>query len=224
MLDVALTGGVAHEAAWKMGRFDYLRAHPDEARGFDAMMANFPGNGHAAIAVAYDFSGAKLIADVGGGNGATLRHVLMNYPAARGLLFDRDDAIAAVKPDGLLNGVIDKTSGSFFDEVPRDADLTMLIRILHDWSDEDCLRILQVCRAAAELGTALLVCEEILEPDPLRGRQTSYLVDAQMMVMFGSARERTLDEFTALLSASGFTTRRAIPTQSPFWIIEAIAV
>ena len=59
MLDVALTGGVAHEAAWKMGRFDYLRAHPDEARGFDAMMANFPGNGHAAIAAAYDFSGAN---------------------------------------------------------------------------------------------------------------------------------------------------------------------
>ena len=222
MLDVALTGGVPHEAAWKMGRFDYLRAHPDEAREFDAMMASFPGNGHAAIAAAYDFSGAKLIADVGGGNGAALRHVLMHYPAAHGLLFDRDDVIAAVKPDGLLDGRIEKTSGSFFDEVPRGADVTMLIRVLHDWSDEDCLRILQVCRAAAGPKTALLVCEQILEPDPVRGRPTSYLVDAQMMAMFGSARERTLDEFTSLLSASGFTTRQAIPTQSAVWIVEAV--
>ena len=26
-----MTGGVPHEAAWDMGRFDYLRAHSDEA-------------------------------------------------------------------------------------------------------------------------------------------------------------------------------------------------
>jgi hypothetical protein len=45
-LDVAMTGGVPHVAAWNMTRFEYLRVHPDEARGFDAMMANFPDNRH----------------------------------------------------------------------------------------------------------------------------------------------------------------------------------
>ena len=50
MLDVAMTGGIPHEAAWSMSRFDYLRQHPDEARIFDAMMANYPDNRHAAIA------------------------------------------------------------------------------------------------------------------------------------------------------------------------------
>ena len=54
-LDVAMTGGIPHEAAWNMDRFTYLRQHPDEARIFDAMMANFPDNRHAAIAAAYDF-------------------------------------------------------------------------------------------------------------------------------------------------------------------------
>ena len=76
MLDVAMTGGVPHKVAWNMGRFEYLRAHPDEARGFDAMMANFPDNRHAAVAAAYDFSNAALIADIGGGNGAMLRSIL----------------------------------------------------------------------------------------------------------------------------------------------------
>jgi hypothetical protein len=47
-------GGTPHEAAWNTGRFAYLREHPDEARVFDAMMANFPDNRHAAIAAAYD--------------------------------------------------------------------------------------------------------------------------------------------------------------------------
>ena len=52
MLDVALTGAVPHEAAWGTGRFDYLRTHEDKARAFDAMMAHFPDNRHAAIAAA----------------------------------------------------------------------------------------------------------------------------------------------------------------------------
>jgi hypothetical protein len=48
-LDAAMTDGVPHEAAWHEGRFEYLRTHPDEARIFDRMMANFPDNRHAAF-------------------------------------------------------------------------------------------------------------------------------------------------------------------------------
>jgi hypothetical protein len=221
MLDVALTGGVPHEAAWSMGRFEYLKTHPDEARGFDAMMANFPDNRHAAVASGYDFSNAALIADIGGGNGAALRHILARFPGPRGLLFDRDDVVAAVRPSDLQGGRIEVTGGTFFDGVPRGADIYMLIRVLHDWSDEDCLRILRACRAAAALNTVLLICEQILEPNPAQGLPTSYLVDTQMMAMFGSARERTLDEFALLLSESGFALQRAIPTQSPVWIVES---
>lgn len=102
MLDVAMTGGVPHVAAWNMSRFDYLCAHPDEARGFDAMMANFPDTGHVAVAAAYDFSGAALIADIGGGNGAALRHILSRFPVPRGLLFDRDDVVRAIQAADLL--------------------------------------------------------------------------------------------------------------------------
>jgi hypothetical protein len=222
MLDVALTGGVPHEAAWNIGRFEYLRAHPDEARGFDAMMANFPDNRHAAVATAYDFSGATLIADIGGGNGAALRHILARFPAPRGLLFDRDDVVAAIQPADLQGGRIEVTGGTFFGRIPTGADIYLLIRVLHDWSDEDCLRILRSCRTAMGPNAVLLICEQILEPDPARGLPTGYLVDMQMMAMFGSARERTLDEFALLLSESGFTLRRAIPTQSPVWIVETV--
>ena len=101
MLDAAITGGTPHEAAWNMGRFAYLREHPDEARVFDAMMANFPDNRHAAIAAADDFSGARVIADIGGGNGAALRHILTRFPAPRGLVFDREDVVAAAMPEEL---------------------------------------------------------------------------------------------------------------------------
>ena len=222
-LDVALTGGVPHEAAWGMGRYEYLRAHPDEARIFDAMMANFPDQRHAAMAAAYDFSGARLIVDIGGGNGAMLRHILARFQGPRGLVFDLEDVVRAIPPGGLMEGRIAVKAGSFFDGVPAGADVYLLIRVLHDWRDEDCLRILSACRAAMAPETLLLIGELILDPDPARGWPTGYLQDMQMMAIFGSARERTEAEFRGLLAEAGFAPRRAIPTGSPISILEAVA-
>lgn len=220
-LDVAMTGGTPHDAAWNMGRFAYLKQHPEEARLFDAMMANFPDNRHAAVAAAYDFSGAGLIADIGGGNGAALRQILARFTTPRGLVFDREDVVAAITPDDLMKGRIAAEGGSFFDKVPDGADIYMLIRVLHDWPDEDCLRILRACRAAMGAHARLLLGEQILEPDPARGRATGYLIDVQMMAMFGRARQRSEADFRCLLNQSGFSLYRVIPTASPVSIIEA---
>ena len=220
-LDTAMTGGVPHEVAWGQGRFAYLREHPEEARLFDAMMANFPDNRHAAVAEAYDFSGARLICDVGGGNGAALRHVLGRYPGPRGLVFDLGDVVGAIAPGDLMGGRISAVAGNVFDGVPAGADVYLLIRVLHDWRDEDCVLILRACRAVMAPEALLLLGEQILEPDPARGRPTGYLIDTQMMAMFGSARERTVDEFRGLLTEAGFTLRRIVATTSPVSIIEA---
>jgi hypothetical protein len=220
-IDVAMTGGIPHEAAWNMSRFAYLRQHPDEARAFDAFMANTPGNRHAAVAAAYDFAGAELIADIGGGNGATLRQILSRFPAPRGLIFDGEDAIDAITPEQLLQGRISAQGGSFFDRVPSGADIYLLVWVLHDWPDEDCVRILRTCRAAMGPNSLLLVCDLILEPDPAIGELKSYLNDIQMMAMFGHARERTETEFRGLLDQSEFLLRSLIPTASAVSIIEA---
>lgn len=219
-LEVALQGGIPHEAAWGVGRFQYLKEHPEEARQFDLFMANFPDNRHAALAAAYDFSGASLITDIGGGNGEALRQVLGRFPEPRGLVFDRPDVVKAVPLASRLGERIGVEGGSFFAGVPTGADIYLLVRVLHDWSDEDCIRILRSCRAAMDFDSRLLIVEQLLEPDPKRGRPTSYLVDTQMMAMFGSARERTKSEFDELLAASDLSAQRVIATTSPVWIIE----
>lgn len=220
-LDAAMIGDVPHEVAWGQGRFAYLREHPEEARLFDAMMANFPDNRHAALAAAYDFSGARLICDVGGGNGAALRHILGHFPQPRGLVFDLEDVVQAIRPEDLMRGRIAVEGGSAFDGIPPGADVYMLVRVLHDWNDEDCLRILRVCRAAMGSEARLLLGEQLLEPDPTSGQPAGYLIDTQMMAMFGSARERTVDEFRGLLEEAGFALARVVPTASPVSIVVA---
>jgi hypothetical protein len=224
MLDVAMNGGVPHLAAWNTGRFDYLCAHPTEARDFDTMMATFPDNRHAAIADSYDFSKASLIADIGGGNGAALRQILARHPHARGLIVEREDVARALGPDELMNGRIDAQVGSFFDGVPQGADVYLLVRVLHDWSDDDCIRILRRGREAMRDDGLLLICDQVLDPDPSRASPTSYLVDTQMMAMFGSARERTEREFVELLTACGMALRRVIATPSAVQILEVAAM
>jgi SAM-dependent methyltransferase len=222
MLDAAMTGDVPHEAAWQMSRFDYLRRHPDEARVFDEMMARFPDDRHAAIAAAYDFSSARLIADIGGGNGATLRHILARFPGPRGLVFDRPDVVDGIGAEQLMDGRIAVERGSFFDRLPEGADVYLLVRVLHNWPDEDCVRILRACRAAMAAEALLLLGESILEPDPAQGRVADYLLDAQMMVSFGHARHRSVDEFRALLDAADLAVRRIIPTASSISIVEGM--
>jgi hypothetical protein len=222
-LDAALSGGVPHEAAWNMGRFDYLRTHPDEARIYDTMMAHFPDDRHAAIAATYDFSSARLICDIGGGTGETLRHILSRFSAANGLIYDRPDVIAAIPTEQLWEGRIGTESGDFFERVPHGADHYLLVRVLHNWSDTDCQRIMHAARAGMQPGARLLVVDQILNADPTKGELQEYLIDMQMMAMFGDARVRTEAEFVTLLEATGFTARHTIATPSPVSIIEAVA-
>ena len=222
-LDAALAGGNPHQTAWNSTRFQYLRDHPDEARIFDDFMANFPDRRHQTLAESFDFSRASLIADIGGGNGQALRQILARFPGPRGLVFDREDVVAAIAPQARSDGRIEVRGGSFFDRIPEGADIYLLVRVLHDWADEDCVRILRNCRLAMAPGTRLLIVEQILEPDPVRGRPLDYLVDIQMMAMFGSACERTVPEFRALLEQAGFALERVVQTASPVWILVAAA-
>ena len=216
-VDEALHGGVPHEAAWQLSRFAYLQQHPEQARVFDEMMQH--SRWHQAIPASYDFSNHKRIVDVGGGNGAALREILKRFPASRGVVFDRADVIAAMpKGDDRISG----EAGSFFERVPEGADCYLLVRVLHDWSDDNCLRILTQCHAAMPPAATLLICDQLLNDDPALGAPVDYLVDTQMMAMFGHARERTTSEFRGLLETCGFSFKRVIATDAIVSLIEAI--
>jgi hypothetical protein len=74
-----------------------------------------------------------------------------------------------------------------------------------------------------EKGARLLICEQLLEPDPARGNSMLYLLDIQMMAMFGTARERNEAEFRNLLIESGLAFRSLIATASQICILESVA-
>jgi hypothetical protein len=165
----------------------------------------------------FDFSGARHIADVGGGVGALLAGILQAHPAAQGTLFDLpsglDGAPAYLRARG-VEGRCTLVAGSFFDSVPTGADVYILRDILHDWPDDRAAEILRACRSAMTAGAELLVIDAVL---PARATDdpaalTKFLYDINMFVLFG-ARERTEHELRGMLQAASFTVERMLPTE-----------
>ncbi len=83
--------------------------------------------------------------------------------------------------------------------------------------------ILANCRKAIGPERRLILIERIVpqRADHSAAAHQLFMLDMQMMVMLGG-RERTLEEFRALLESAGFQLTRVIPTESPFQLIEAI--
>src|SRR5689334_12213583 len=88
------TGTPGFVLAHGMPTYDYLEAHPELAASFNRWMSKQSDQQNAAIVDAYDFSGFKVVADLGGGQGSTLAAILDRHPSLRGILFDKPSVVA----------------------------------------------------------------------------------------------------------------------------------
>ncbi len=216
------SGKPAFEELYGTTSFQHLAAHPDKAALFDAAMVSSSELLNAALIAGYDFSPYRSIVDVGGGVGSTLCSILDAYPDAHGTVFDLEEVAARaeryIKERGCAERCL-SAGGSFFDSVPAGGDAYFMKHVLHDWSDEHCLRILHTCHEAMPPSAKLLICERIVDA----GDQGSAvkLMDLYMLVKTQGGRERTRDEYSQLLARTGFTLQRVVATPSPWCVLEA---
>lgn len=196
-----------------------LEVTPEEARVFDAAMAAKAHIQIDSLLHTQDLSGFGTVVDIGGGKGHLLRAILARYPASRGILFDRSDVVEAAAEAGDSGGRLSFVSGDFFVEVPP-GDLTILMDILHDWTDDQCLDILRTVRRSASPGAALMLMEYDAEDE---GSDLGKVIDIVMMTLF-AGRQRSVAAFEALLNTSGFALVSATPTPSSSTLILARAV
>jgi hypothetical protein len=215
------TGQPSFEHAQGKPVFDYLADHPESARRFDAAMTNSSNLINEAVVEAYDWSRFGTIVDVAGGAGSTLAAILRASPRSRGVLYDLPHVIERGREYLVREGLADRCateSGSFFDAVPKGADAYFMKHIIHDWGDEDCLRILRRCRAAMPDHARLLICEKIVPP----GNEPSIakIADLVMLVLTHGGRERTEPEFRDLFERADLKLARIVPTKSDDSILE----
>ena len=170
---------------------------------------------------AYDFSGIKVLADIGGGNGSLVSAVLARYPSMKGILFDLGHVVGRAKENLKAAGLADRCSvieGSFFQTIPAGADAYHFRHIIHDWTDEQCAQILGHCRKVIPANGKLLIADCVAPA----GNAPSLAKDMDMtMLAFPGGLERSEAQFRALLKASGFELKSITPTTAVISVLEA---
>jgi len=199
--------------------FEYLDSHPDDAATFNAAMTSGSSVMVSAILSAYDFSRFRRVVDVGGGQGTLLHAILLANPKLHGVLVDLPPVVAGAA--SLRNGAIGNrceiVGVDFFQSIPAGADAYVMKHVIHDWNDEDALKILSNCRRVMPVDGTLLLVEWVLKPSnqPDIGK----LLDLNMLVNLGGLN-RTEVEFQSLLRQASFSLTRIIPA-GPASIIES---
>jgi hypothetical protein len=193
----------------EFGRMAFDHAAHDPAYGevFNDAMTSY-SNAHIAWVLealdGYDFSGISHLCDIGGGYGHLAAAMVTAYPTMRATILDLPQVVAERTRRGMDDRCRYET-GDMFAAVPA-ADAYMLKMILHDWNDDECVRILSNAAAAASPDARLFVIEHVVP----EGDEPHFakLFDIHMMC-WGTGRERTRQEYASLAAASGWNFVKA---------------
>ncbi len=217
------TGATAFNAVFGTGFFTYFAADPTLEASFNRHMGRMTRVIATAVIAVYDFAGAETIIDIGGGYGTLLLPILMHYPAARGVLFDLPGVVASAREQLASDPARARcicVPGDFFVAVPDGGDVYLLEVVIHDWDDAVATRILMNCARAMHDQSRLVLIERLL-PERTLDDPAAIHGDLNMLVLTGG-HERTLADYQQLLAAAGLKLVRHMPTQSPWWVIEAV--
>lgn len=189
---------------------------PEAGSIFRAVMGTAPAEDYAPIARAWDFSRARVVADLGGGGGSLILAVLELHPHLHGMLVDLEPSVEAAKPRFANEKAAPRctlVAADLTQSVPPGADVYMIKHVLHGRRDPDAITILKNCRAAVPPHGTLLVIEFILPPlvshaDPQL--EHHLMSDLNMLAVTGG-KERSEREWRTLLHAAGFTLTGIYP-------------
>ncbi|EXB67905.1 8-hydroxyquercetin 8-O-methyltransferase [Morus notabilis] len=209
-----------------MGIWDYNEYDPRLGNLFNEAMAS---DARLVTSVLIDkcksvLEGLESLVDLAGGTGTVAKAIAYAFPHLACTVFDLPHVIADLQGSKNLKFV----GGDMFDEIPP-ADAIFMKWILHDWSDEDCVKLLERCKVAITCkgnknGKVILVDMVIVEEQNNKdighdhhahdhdhqSYETQLFFDMLMMVLY-PGRERKETEWAKLFSDAGFNTYKITP-------------
>ncbi|KAK4706463.1 hypothetical protein R3W88_033981 [Solanum pinnatisectum] len=150
------------------------------------------------------FEGLKSLVDIGGGTGTVAKAISNAFPELKCSVFDLPHVIKGLEGGNNLSYI----GGDMFKSVPS-AHAILLKWILHDWSNEDCVKILKKCKEAIpskENGGKVIMIDIVIDNEKRDNKsfETQLFSDVLMMVHV-SGKERNEQEWAKLFSDSGFS-------------------
>ncbi|XP_077248355.1 caffeic acid 3-O-methyltransferase-like [Tasmannia lanceolata] len=216
--DAVLEGGVPFNKAHGMSLFEYHGKDPSFNETFMRGMSVHSFLTMTKILETYNgFKGVKEVVDVGGGVGTTINMIVSKYPNVKGINFDLPHVIAAAPAYPGVKHV----EGDMFVSIPS-GQAIFLKWILHNWSDEKCLKLLKNCFKALPDSGKLIVAESILPIAPTTNQATNspFVLDMMMLAHNPGGMERTEKEYEALAKGAGFAGIRVLCCAYSTWVME----
>lgn len=223
LLSTVRTGKPAWQDVYGKPFWEDLATNPGLSASFDTLMEKYRTYTNPVVLAQYEWESVDHVVDVGGGCGSLLEALLTAHPGMCGTLVDLPALATSAERRMTANGLAHRCvvlAGNFFDRLPAGASVYVLSFVLHDWSDDEAVQILDQCAEAAGHGGRILLIERTNAD--VQQAEDFVAMDMRMLVYFGG-RERTLDEFHQLLSKAGLVVRRALHGPSYFSILECVS-
>ena len=166
------------------------------------MLASYAQHDYEAVIPFLPINPGQRVLDAAGGTGTLASLIKTNYPAASVYLGDLASVVA--ESDYSHKLVID-----LFHKWPEQYDIVVMARVLHDWDDEDSIRILRnAANSLADNGRIYLL-EMLLKQDSSAGA----LCDLHLLAATGG-RERTETDFSKLADEADFKVKEIVDLPS----------
>ncbi|KAL9314948.1 hypothetical protein ACSQ67_020400 [Phaseolus vulgaris] len=197
--------------------FEYASLDSRFNKVFNTAMINTPLVMKKVLESYKGFEGIKRVVDVGGGLGININLITSKYPNIHGINFDLPHVIR----DAPSYPGVEHVEGDMFENVPK-GDAIFMKWILHDWSDEHCVKVLKNCYDAIPDDGKVIVVEAILPQIPENNDvyKTVAQMDVAMMTQNPGGKERSEEEFMKLARAAGFSGIRYECRVNIFWVME----
>ncbi|MGO1050205.1 methyltransferase [Crossiella sp. CA198] len=203
LLTSVRTGGPNYEEVYGRSFWQDLDADAELAESFNGSLAVHVNGFAPEVASAYDWSSVKHVVDVGGGTGALVAELLSAHPELKATLVELDTVVADAPPVLAAAGVADRceiVGGSFFDPLPTGGDVYLIANCVHNWNDQNGVKILSRLAEAAGPGGRVVLVERLLDEER-EGLFAAYANLLMMVLLDG--KERTEKDFRELAAKAG---------------------
>ncbi|XVF42582.1 hypothetical protein PTKIN_Ptkin01aG0375500 [Pterospermum kingtungense] len=216
--EATLEGGISFVRGFGMDVFETVAKDRNLANIFNQSMSNHTAIVMKKVLEGYKgFEGVSQVVDVGGGLGTNLKLIVSKYSQIKGINFDLP---LVVKDAPNIPGV-EHVGGDLLTKVPH-GEVIFMKWVLHDWGDEQCLKILKNCYEAISESGKVILLESIVPEVPIADLATTTTLnfDLGLLHLLPGAKERTMKEFETLAKEAGFTSLKPVCRAYNYWVME----
>jgi C-methyltransferase len=234
LLTTVKSGRPASRSEYGSSIYAYMDRDSDAGEVYDKAMADIARPAGAEIARDFDFSWVRKAVDVGGGGGHLLKAILSAHKDIDGIVADRGDvvqrateALAATGDEDMIRR-LKFAEADFFDSVPAGGDVYFLKNVLHNWSPDSSIKILETVRKAmvATIEDSEGVAAEpvLFVIEPLLGHDNASAIRSlfQMVVCEEGTRIRSEADMRKQAAAAGFEVRAIKNLSTEHSVVECV--